>query len=67
MALSASQQEFRQSSEFADIAARVKAEVRGSAYRFTTRPESVHFEHNLEVSWGERYCCHTCSVLGVRY
>jgi hypothetical protein len=63
------QKEYRKSDEFLRTADRLKAELRDndSSYRFSPRAESAHFNHIIEESYGDHYCCHTCRVLGVRY
>jgi hypothetical protein len=61
------QKEFRKSADFARTRARLIEQLRESKYRFSVKPEMAHVGHNLEESWGTHYCCHTCSVLGVRY
>jgi hypothetical protein len=69
MALSEWQKEFRKSSQFENVSNRIKDDLKfnDSTYRFSVRPESAHFGHILEESYGDYYCCHTCKVLGVRY
>lgn len=51
-----------------EVVARIKREVRGSQYRYTARPIMAHADHAeaIEESYGDTYCCHRCSVIGVR-